>query len=594
MKSIYSLIMAFFLLSTTSYAKYVTPGTGETISLDYLVTNSAGAVTLSAGEYLVNDTIVISLNDVLAITTNATVKFAAKTYFHILGALVIDAPDNVLFTAQDISTGYLGVHLDGSAPSTIKNLTFEYGTAFKISDCSPIIDSCLFQYNNNNSSTSFGSSSIVLFRSNAIITNSKFLNNQRGAISGGANVSNAPQIIGNYFEGNNTKNSNVPQLNFGATGPDTARIINNKIMRSSTKSGGIGYLPIGDAHIIITGNLIINNRYGINLQGGSTINAMVSYNRIDSNNTDNNPNTGGSGIAFSGGTADSHQNSIVTGNIFTANLWGITIQNGSMPNLGNLNNADTSDDGKNHFINNTNSSVPGIDVYNNSPYPISAQNNNWNTNDLIEIENKIYHFTDNMTLGLVDYSNAVVPVELLNFNATITNRNQVFLQWQTASESNTSHFVIERSSNGQSFQAIDQQWAAGNSSSILNYEYTDQHVSGILFYRLKMVDSDGKYKYSPVVKVSVVNAASMSITKVFPTVITGNQKVNFILESDKIRKVNIQVLSADGRVLQNTQQLLKVGSNGNFIQIQDGIGKGVIYLRFSADEFQETIPLVKQ
>jgi parallel beta-helix repeat protein len=510
-----------------------------------------------------------------------------------LGTLVIDAPNTILFTAQDISKGYLGVHLDGSALSVIKKLTLEYGTSFKISDSNPIIDSCIFQYNNNNSSTSFGSSSLVLFRSNPIITNCKFLNNQRGAISGGANIANAPKIVNNYFEGNNTKNTNVPQINLGATGSDTALILNNKIMRASVKSGGIGFLPIGDVHAIITGNTILNNRYGINLQGGSNINAMVSYNRIDSNNTDNNPATGGSGISFSGGTADSHQNTIVTGNTFTANLWGITIQGGSMPNLGNLTNADTSDNGKNRFINNTNTSTPNIDLYNNSPYPIFAQGNYWNTNDPIEIESKIFHFTDNPLLGLVNYSNFVVPVELLNFTAT-ANKNQVILKWETASESNSSHFEIERSIDGQSFRKIDQVASVGNSSSMLEYGYVDENVSGTLFYRLKMVDKDLKFKYSPVVKVSLGNTASLSISKVYPTVISAGQKINFIIESDKIRNVNIQVIGADGRVMQQMQQSLKIGSNNNSIQIQDGLAKGIIYLKFSADGFQETVPIVKQ
>ena len=62
----------------------------------------------------------------------------------------------------------------------------------------------------------------------------------------------------------------------------------------------------------------------------------------------------------------------------------------------------------------------------------------------------------------------------------------------------------------------------------------------------------------------------------------------------KIRNVNIQVISTGGRVMQQMQQSLKIGSNNNSIQIQDGLAKGVIYLKFSADGFQETVPVVKQ
>ncbi|MBA2760805.1 MAG: hypothetical protein H0U39_02375, partial [Segetibacter sp.] len=76
------------------------------------------------------------------------------------------------------------------------------------------------------------------------------------AIQGGANIANAPRIIGNLFQGNNTLNLNVPQINLGATGNDTVRIMNNQMLRASSNSGGIGFLPLGNANVIITGNVI--------------------------------------------------------------------------------------------------------------------------------------------------------------------------------------------------------------------------------------------------------------------------------------------------------------------------------------------------
>src|SRR5690606_32460539 len=134
--------------------------------------------------------------------------------------------------------------------------------------------------------------------------------------------------------------------------------------QAAIRSGGIGFLQLGDVYTVITGNTILNNRYGIVLQGGSNINALVSYNHIEGNNIEGNPNLGGSGISFAGGSAGSHQNTIVTGNLLKNNLWGITIQGRAMPNLGNLLNGDTTDDGKNHFVNNNNLGVPGVDLYN--------------------------------------------------------------------------------------------------------------------------------------------------------------------------------------------------------------------------------------
>ena len=242
---------------------------------------------------------------------------------------------------------------------------------------------------------------------------------------------NAPVVEGCTFAGNNTLNQNVPQINLGTSGNDTVKIINNRFLQASSNSGAIGFLPIGNVQVIIRNNIIRDNRYGITLNGGANISAMISYNLIENNNTQGDPLLGGSGIAFSGGTATSHQNTIVTGNTFAGNLWGITIQNRAQPNLGNITNSDTSDDGRNRFINNTNSATPHTDLYNNTPDPIFAQNNYWNSNDPAIVETKIFHTPDLASLGLVNYADFVtLPEAFISFTAAPNGLN-VDLDWTT-------------------------------------------------------------------------------------------------------------------------------------------------------------------
>ena len=216
---------------------------------------------------------------------------------------------------------------------------------------------------------------------------------------------------------------------------------------------------------------------------------MVSYNLIDSNNIENLPNLGGSGIAFTGGSATSHQNSIVTGNIFRANLYGITIQNFAKPNIGNITNVDTTDDGKNLFINNVNTTyTTGNELFNNSPDTIYAQNNYWNVEDSIGIETKISHKPDNATYGLVIFSGYMtIPVELVKFVALQRNGTTT-LSWQTASENNSDRFEVEKSSDGRSFNYLGTVNAAGNSSSARNYSFADNNAfitNNTVFYRFK-------------------------------------------------------------------------------------------------------------
>jgi hypothetical protein len=596
MKFLSCIITGFLLLSSSAYANYTTPGTGGKYSLDDLVTNSGGDVIYSDA-YYVNDTIIISTTDTLLINSDAVVKFAGGTFFDVNGTIIVNPPTGVLFTAQNNATGYLGMRLNASIASSLKKLTFQYAVSLRLSDCSIPIDSCTFQFNNNNASTTFGNGAIALFRASPMITNCKFLNNQRAAIQGGANISNAPRIINCLFMDNNTTNQNVPQINLGATGTDTAKILNNQILRASNRSGGIGFLPVGDLHAVISGNVIKNNRYGITLNGGSNINALISYNVIDSNNTEGNPISGGSGISFSGGTATSHQNSIVTGNYIRWNLWGVTISptssgGGAMPNLGNLGNADTTDDGKNFIYGNTNSTTPDIDFYNNNVDDIMAQGNYWGSNDPAFIEARIFHDPDNSALGLVNYSSYItLPIELILFNANWAS-NSVTLSWRTASENNSEYFKIEKSLDGRSFSAIGREAAAGHSSTAKDYRFVDRNmVQAKQYYRLQMMDKDGRFKYSTVV---VVNPAEIKASaKLYPTVLTGSQPLTAEILSPKPQTIIISLFSIDGKLLQKISRPILAGSNSFSIYPADGVTKGLLQVRVMGENLEKVFSILK-
>ena len=105
---------------------------------------------------------------------------------------------------------------------------------------------------------------------------------------------------------------------------------------------------------------------------------------------------------------------------------------------------------------------------------------------------------------------AVLPLRLLNFSATAISGSNKLL-WQTANEVNTKEFEIEKSSDGISFYLIGFKAAAGGGNN--QYQYNDFSLtSGKTFYRLKMIDSDGLYSYSPIVKVDNTQTITISIS----------------------------------------------------------------------------------
>jgi hypothetical protein len=85
-----------------------------------------------------------------------------------------------------------------------------------------------------------------------------------------------------------------------------------------------------------------------------------------------------------------------------------------------------------------------------------------------------------------------LPLTLLNLYVNLSSNKYVILNWQTAQEINTSHFIIERSANGTDFSSIGKVSASGNNSITKDYLYTDtKPAKGTNYYRLKMVDADG-------------------------------------------------------------------------------------------------------
>ena len=574
-----------FLLVTcagfTASASFSTPGTGITYTLEDLVSVSGGTVTTNGTEFFFNDSVFININDALNILTNEKVFFAANTYLRVSGTLTINPPQSVLFTAADPATKFLGIWIMNNNTSVLKKLTMEYGNSLRLFDCSILVDSCVFR--NNSFSSAFGGSTINLFRSNSTISNSLFIDGGRAAIEGGGNISNAPKILNNIFINNVSTNINKPQINLGNSGADTTKLIGNYIYGGPIMSGGVAFYPFVTnvpSYYLVKENTIRKNRYGITIIGGANINSLVSYNVIDSNNIQGDPNLGGSGISFNGGAAGNHQNSIVTGNRFTANLWGITILLGSRPNLGNLSNVDTTDDGKNKFINNTNSTTPNISVYNNSPYIITAEGNYWNTTEPANIPATIFDVNDDLSLGQVIYSNAILPVSKLLFNAR-QNGDRVSLNWTIQADQPLAYFDIEKSSNGTTFYSI----GTLNANLVLNsdnyFSFSDANFTGNSWYRLKLVDKDGRFVYSIVRLVKKSNI--YNDFTIYPTVLKAGETIHINYKASIAGDVALVIYNENGQVLSKKIQQVVRGEN-SFVVNTSTKFRGKLYIKLLTEK----------
>lgn len=101
-----------------------------------------------------------------------------------------------------------------------------------------------------------------------------------------------------------------------------------------------------------------------------------------------------------------------------------------------------------------------------------------------------------------------LPLRLLSFSVS-KEANANLLVWQTADELQTKEFIVEGSEDGIRFTPLAQLPAAGSGAHSYQYRHSS---SSVKYYRLKMVDLDGRYEYSNVVAVTTDPVAGVQVS----------------------------------------------------------------------------------
>lgn len=127
----------------------------------------------------------------------------------------------------------------------------------------------------------------------------------------------------------------------------------------------------------------------------------------------------------------------------------------------------------------------------------------------------------------------VLPIELLSFTGYNDGANNV-LNWNTASEKNADQFLVEKSKDGIRYEVIGIVGANGNSTVLQQYSFLDTDVwTGDNFYRLRMVDFDGKYEYSNAINIVIekqsIPDAKTAILSVYPNPTDGKTRVEMFV-----------------------------------------------------------------
>lgn len=212
--------------------------------------------------------------------------------------------------------------------------------------------------------------------------------------------------------------------------------------------------------------------------------------------------------------------------------------------------------------------VSRIDIYygvpgsGSNPTQLKSITNNsiLNYTHTTTLGNKFYYFVRvTQADGNVIYTSPIwvhrnlttTPVTLIDFSGKQQD-NAINLSWINATQNIQNFFEIERSVNGVNFYLLD------SLSSNTDHFIDAQPENGLNFYRLKQINIDGSFTYSPITTVNFNNPA-VKIIQINPNPVTS--QLNIFVTSKKSENITCKIYSAEGREVKNITAALIEGKN---------------------------------
>lgn len=148
--------------------------------------------------------------------------------------------------------------------------------------------------------------------------------------------------------------------------------------------------------------------------------------------------------------------------------------------------------------------------------------------------------------GTYFLTSGTLPVTWLDFTANLRGEN-VLLSWQTAEELQSKEFIVQHSSNGNTWIDIAKLPAGGNSHSTNNYNYIHTApVTGNNYYRIRQIDLDGKFSYSEVRQITMDRNNQLPI-------VTSNLVNDGRLQLRVYQSTDLSLYNAEGKLIWKKQ-----------------------------------------
>jgi hypothetical protein len=198
--------------------------------------------------------------------------------------------------------------------------------------------------------------------------------------------------------------------------------------------------------------------------------------------------------------------------------------------------------------------------------------------------------------GISDFSrwtlssiNNALPVEFILFNVKCDG-GKILINWKTAQEQNSSHFIVERSRDGVQWTDIGNLPAAGNSNTERSYSFTDNNAIQGSFYRIAQYDIDGKVEYTSILRLS---CNAREVFKVWPNPFNEMVFVNITVNVGS--QAVIKIFDNKGSLIKTQKTTLLQGSNQINIDMKN-LAKGIYHLvtEWNGGQMKKAVQVVKQ
>ncbi|MEM6645672.1 MAG: T9SS type A sorting domain-containing protein [Bacteroidota bacterium] len=183
--------------------------------------------------------------------------------------------------------------------------------------------------------------------------------------------------------------------------------------------------------------------------------------------------------------------------------------------------------------------------------------------------------------------NCSLPVELVSFEALQTDE-AVVLRWATASETNNAGFEVEQAYGDQPFEQVAFVSGAGTTLQAQAYEYRLADLEpGSYRFRLRQIDFDGAFEYSPEVETRIELAEAFHLTAAYPNPFSTVTQLDLIVrQSENVRVVAFDALGRQVDVLHDG--LLATQEVQKFVLNAADQPSGVYFVQIQGETFRTT------